>query len=49
MVSVHHQKRGQLATKSLGSESLEKCDNIKLKKLQFQDERALCEVQDLHH
>jgi len=27
---VDHQKRGQLATKSLKYESLEKCDNIKL-------------------
>jgi hypothetical protein len=46
---VHCQKRGRLATRSLGYESLDRCDSIKLEGVQLQDERTPLEVRDLHH
>ncbi len=45
---VHHQKRGRLATRSLGCESSKRYDSIKLEGVQLQDERATLEVWDLH-
>jgi hypothetical protein len=46
---IHHQKQGQLVTRSPGCKNSEKCDNTKLKGVQLQDERALIEFWDLHH
>ncbi len=49
MVSNSSPKASQLATKSLGCESSEKCNNTKLEGVQLQDERAPLTVWDIHH